>query len=39
MFVYQIESYQRGEYWQKELGRDDFKYGQFGENLTVQGLA
>jgi ferredoxin-NADP reductase/MOSC domain-containing protein YiiM len=36
VFVYQIESYQ---YWQKQLGRDDFSYGQFGENLTVQGLA
>src|ERR1700733_15124849 len=36
VFVYQIESYQ---YWQKELGRDDFEYGQFGENFTVQGLA
>ena len=36
VFVYQIESYR---YWQKELGRDDFSYGQFGENFTVQGLA
>jgi ferredoxin-NADP reductase/MOSC domain-containing protein YiiM/ferredoxin len=36
VFVYQIESYR---YWQKELKRDDFTYGQFGENLTVQGLA
>jgi ferredoxin-NADP reductase/MOSC domain-containing protein YiiM len=36
VFVYQIESYQ---YWQKQLGRDDFEYGQFGENFTVQGLA
>jgi ferredoxin-NADP reductase/MOSC domain-containing protein YiiM len=36
VFVYQIESYQ---YWQKELGRDDFEYGQFGENFTVQGLS
>ena len=36
VFVYQIESYR---YWQKQLGRDDFEYGQFGENLTVQGLA
>src|SRR5215472_6644761 len=35
VFVYQIESYR---YWQKELGRDDFTYGQFGENLTVDGL-
>jgi ferredoxin-NADP reductase/MOSC domain-containing protein YiiM len=36
VFVYQIESYQ---YWRDQLGRDDFTYGQFGENLTVQGLA
>ncbi len=36
VFVYQIESYQ---YWQKQLGRDDFTYGQFGENFTVAGLA
>jgi ferredoxin-NADP reductase/MOSC domain-containing protein YiiM/ferredoxin len=34
--VYQIESYR---YWEGELGRDDFTYGQFGENLTVEGLA
>jgi ferredoxin-NADP reductase/MOSC domain-containing protein YiiM/ferredoxin len=36
VFVYQIESYQ---YWQEQLGRDDFSYGQFGENFTVEGLA
>src|ERR1700685_2209448 len=36
VFVYQIESYQ---YWQDQLGRDDFEYGQFGENFTVTGLA
>ena len=36
VFVYQIESYR---YWQEQLGRDDLEYGQFGENLTVQGLA
>jgi len=36
VFVYQIESY---HYWQDQLGRSDFDYGQFGENLTVQGLA
>jgi ferredoxin-NADP reductase/MOSC domain-containing protein YiiM len=36
VFVYQIESYQ---YWQKQLSRDDFSYGQFGENFTIQGLA
>src|SRR5262249_36447605 len=36
VFVYQIESYR---YWQEQLGRDDFGYGQFGENFTVAGLA
>jgi ferredoxin-NADP reductase/MOSC domain-containing protein YiiM/ferredoxin len=35
VFVYQIDSYR---YWERELGRDDFVYGQFGENLTVDGL-
>ncbi len=35
VFVYQIESYR---YWQENLGRDDFTYGQFGENFTVEGL-
>jgi ferredoxin-NADP reductase/MOSC domain-containing protein YiiM/ferredoxin len=36
VFVYQIESYR---YWERELGRDDFTCGQFGENFTVEGLA
>jgi ferredoxin-NADP reductase/MOSC domain-containing protein YiiM/ferredoxin len=36
VFVYQIDSYR---YWERELGRDDFAYGQFGENFTVDGLA
>ena len=36
VFVYQIEAYQ---YWQQQLGRNDFEYGQFGENFTVRGLA
>jgi len=36
VFVYQIESYR---YWQDQLSRNDFEYGQFGENFTVQGLA
>jgi ferredoxin-NADP reductase/MOSC domain-containing protein YiiM len=35
VFVYQIQSY---EYWRRYLERDDFSYGQFGENLTVDGL-
>ena len=36
VFVYQLDSYR---YWRQELGRDDFSYGQFGENFTVEGLA
>jgi ferredoxin-NADP reductase/MOSC domain-containing protein YiiM len=36
LFVYQIESYR---FWQQFLGRDDFPMGQFGENLTVSGMA
>jgi ferredoxin-NADP reductase/MOSC domain-containing protein YiiM len=35
VFVYQIDSYR---YWERELGRNDFVYGQFGENFTVEGL-
>jgi ferredoxin-NADP reductase/MOSC domain-containing protein YiiM/ferredoxin len=35
VLVYQIDSYR---YWERELGRDDFVYGQFGENFTVEGL-
>jgi len=36
VFVYQSGSYQ---YWQNQLGRTDFSFGQFGENFTVEGLA
>jgi ferredoxin-NADP reductase/MOSC domain-containing protein YiiM/ferredoxin len=35
VFVYQMGSYR---YWEHELGRSDFVYGQFGENFTVEGL-
>jgi ferredoxin-NADP reductase/MOSC domain-containing protein YiiM/ferredoxin len=35
VFVYQIDSYR---YWQAELRRTDFAYGQFGENFTIDGL-
>jgi ferredoxin-NADP reductase/MOSC domain-containing protein YiiM/ferredoxin len=35
VLVYQIQSYQ---HWQQHFGRDDFTYGMFGENLTVDGL-
>lgn len=35
VMVYQIESYR---YWERILGRTDFEFGQFGENLTVEGL-
>jgi ferredoxin-NADP reductase/MOSC domain-containing protein YiiM/ferredoxin len=36
VFVYQMDSY---HYWERELGREDFSFGQFGENFTVEGLA
>ncbi len=36
VYVYQLESYR---YWQNRLDRDDFGFGQFGENFTVEGLA
>jgi MOSC domain-containing protein YiiM/ferredoxin-NADP reductase len=36
VFVYQIDSYR---YWQSQFGRNDFTYGQFGENFTVDGLS
>jgi ferredoxin-NADP reductase/MOSC domain-containing protein YiiM/ferredoxin len=35
VLVYQVDSYR---HWQRHFGRDDFGYGQFGENLTVDGL-
>ncbi len=35
VMVYQIESYR---HWEKHLQRHDLEYGQFGENLTVEGL-
>jgi ferredoxin-NADP reductase/MOSC domain-containing protein YiiM/ferredoxin len=35
VLVYQLDSYR---YWQRFLNRDDFGYGQFGENFTVEGL-
>ncbi|NIV75325.1 MAG: MOSC domain-containing protein [Gammaproteobacteria bacterium] len=35
VYVYAMENY---DYWKRELGRDDFSYGQFGENFTVEGM-
>ena len=35
IYGYPFEHY---AYWQQELQRDDFAYGQFGENLTVEGM-
>ncbi len=35
VYVYSLENY---DYWRRELGRDDFSYGQFGENFTVEGM-
>ena len=36
VLVYQMESYR---YWRDQLGRSDLTAGDFGENLTVDGLA
>jgi MOSC domain-containing protein YiiM len=36
VLVYQLGSYR---HWQQHFGRDDLGYGQFGENLTVDGMA
>ncbi len=36
VFVYQMESY---HYWEHQLGRHGFVFGQFGENFTVEGLS
>ena len=36
VMVYQAESYQ---YWSDTLKRNDFLFGQFGENLTVDDMA
>jgi MOSC domain-containing protein YiiM len=35
VYTYPYEHYAR---WAQELGRDDFAFGQFGENFTVEGL-
>jgi MOSC domain-containing protein YiiM len=35
VMVYQIDSYR---FWEAQLGRKDFSFGQFGENFTVEGL-
>jgi ferredoxin-NADP reductase/MOSC domain-containing protein YiiM/ferredoxin len=35
VLVYQIASYR---FWEQELGRGGFTFGQFGENFTVEGL-
>ena len=35
VMVYQMEAYR---YWEGQLGRNDFSFGQFGENFTVDGL-
>lgn len=36
VLVYQAQAY---VHWRAALGRDDLEFGQFGENLTVDGLA
>ena len=35
VYAYPIEHY---EYWTRELERDELPFGQFGENVTVEGL-
>jgi len=35
VMVYQLDAY---HYWEAQLGRNDFSFGQFGENFTVDGL-
>src|SRR5215471_3362974 len=35
VMVYQLDAYR---YWERVLNRNDFEYGQFGENFTVDGL-
>jgi ferredoxin-NADP reductase/MOSC domain-containing protein YiiM/ferredoxin len=35
VLVYQMDSYR---YWEQQLGRTNFTFGQFGENFTVEGL-
>src|SRR5215218_3429495 len=35
IYVYDVSAYR---HWERELGRDDFVHGQFGENFTVEGL-
>ena len=36
VLVYQLDSYR---HWQQHFGWDEFSYGLFGENLTVDGMA
>src|SRR5262245_58275283 len=36
VLVYQVDSYR---YWERQLGRKDLVFGQFGENFTVEGLS
>ena len=35
VLVYSFENY---AHWETELGRTDFRFGQFGENFTVEGM-
>ena len=34
-YAYSVENY---DYWRREIRRDEFTYGQFGENFTVEGM-
>lgn len=35
VYVYTVEHY---DFWARALGRNDFTFGQFGENFTVEGM-
>ena len=35
VYAYPVEHY---DYWKAELGRDQLPYGQFGENLSIEGI-
>ena len=36
IYLYPVEHY---AFWERELGSEEFPYGQFGENFTVEGLS
>lgn len=36
VYIYSFDNY---GFWERELGRTDFTFGQFGENFTVEGMS